>query len=149
MVRMRGMVTRWAAVLVAVVSCIGVVSCSHPRPVGYAPMPPATAGPSQVVLAYIQALNENDPTTAKALISPSSVNEHDAVGYWLDNIESIRDVQIFDKTMDVSEAEVAFNWTLKWRDPSYLNEDGREYWSYILEKDTSSGRWLISDEGQG
>jgi hypothetical protein len=112
-------------------------------------MPPPTASPHQVVLAYLRALDAHDTATAEALSSPSM---RGTTQMWLGTTASITHIRIgaisYDPQQPPGEqysVATDFVYTSHWwkDDPSF--GDGEHYWEYWLVR--AHGRWLINDDG--
>ncbi|GAA4568908.1 hypothetical protein GCM10023193_51510 [Planotetraspora kaengkrachanensis] len=105
-------------------------------------MPPVTATPEQVTLAYLRALDAHDTKTARAL---STKDHRPVTDLWLQGTTGISDIDITDSRGE-SGATVATSFTTHGSDDSFV--DG-SYWVYTLTRDSRSGRWLINSEGMG
>lgn len=112
-------------------------------------VPPASASPRQVVLAYLRALDAHDRATAYALSAPGFRN---TAGLWLSRTASVTQiwigkVQYFPKSPRGQryEVPVGFWYESHWwnRDETFPN--GKEGWGYQLVR--SHGRFLIDDDG--
>ena len=120
---------------------------------GTVDLPPRNAGPRQVVVSYIQALDVHDATTAYALSGPPSSQMHGATTYYLqqlDRVTSFRITSVVPGDGSRSDGpEVELTWDLDWHRPDYLEQNGSQVWGFILKRDSRTGRWLISDQGTG
>jgi hypothetical protein len=139
----------WAAATASVAAL--VAGCSGGSAQRTA-MPAADAPPAAVVRAYVAALNAHDAHAVRVL---SGTAESKA---WLDDIEHISDLEVTDVSSERPQwsgqpsgtrvMRVAVRFDLDWElfsDGSM--EEGQTRWGYALKRDSTSGRWVIFDEG--
>lgn len=132
-----------ASVAVAVGLVLGVAACSTAS----IPMPPDEATPEQVVRAYADAVRAGDCRTADALVLRG--------GSWCGDIEMTA-LTVTDQAQEKRETEAGNGpliqrvWvevTIEGGDGSL--PDGRNLWSYLLDRTGPSGAWRIYDQGMG
>jgi hypothetical protein len=117
-------------------------------------MPGADAPPATVARTYVAALNAHDDRAVRSLsTTPESVT-------WLDDVKQISNLQVTgvrpEKPQwsgepagtEVRHVGVRFDadWGL-FSDGSL--EAGDTVWGYWLKRDSSTGRWVIFNEGVG
>lgn len=154
----RGSQVRAVASAVVVVAIVGIVAYSV-LPLwktADVAVPPDDASPEQVVTAYLDALNQHDCGTAKA-VATRHFAEH--ARSWCTDVSSLAHLLIHQSrpvTPDevglappAQAVEVWVRFDLTWRlfhgDP--LTPDGTTYWGYVLERDSADAPWRINDEG--
>lgn len=117
------------------------------------PVPNATATPSEVVSAYLSALNARDCSTARALVA---TDFRATAAYWCERIGSLKHASLYPDPADNQRAAavtagVGVTFDLHWRlfhgDGSMRN--GPTTWGYGLIRTSAAGRWLINEEGTG
>ncbi|GAA4582919.1 hypothetical protein GCM10023194_18870 [Planotetraspora phitsanulokensis] len=140
--------SRWVVRAVAAVAVCAVGAVAYdwgiipPFQRYWVAIPPATATPEQVTLAYLRALDAHDTSTAHALSTKAHRPETDM---WLRSTTGISDINIGDSRGE-GWVTVATSFTTHGGDGSFV--DGA-LWEYTLTKDSHSGRWLINSEGTG
>jgi hypothetical protein len=135
-----------AAGAVAVVAVAGGGWWWESTPRYDVPVPPAGAGPGDVVRAYMRALDAHDGATARALSAPG---HRGVTGTWLAATCGMKALEVSAPIAEGSGVQVAVAFDLHqhwWTDDPSVRP-GRHDWSYLLVR--QQGRWLIQDEGTG
>lgn len=110
------------------------------------PLPSASAGPGDVVRAYMRALDAHDSATARVL---STSSHRPVTGGWLSDTSGMKALKVSAPITEHNEVQVMVTFDLHqhwWTDDPSMRP-GRHDWSYILVQ--QRGRWLIQDEGIG
>ena len=152
----------WHLVAILVLVVAGIVGiraqCWHKD--GDVAIPPVTAGPVEVVTAYVAALDKHDITTAKALSTPEMVEHTEStVDSWYRNTRSITRLWVGEpmprgtdggqtRAGSREAVDVPVEFDLDQCDPESI-PDGVMGWGYLVSRDSPTDRWLITDEGHG
>ena len=110
------------------------------------PVPPASAGPGDVVRAYMRALDAHDASTARAL---STSGHRSVTATWLSDTSGMKALKVSAPITEAGDVQVPVTFDLRqhwWTDDASMRP-GHHDWSYLLVR--RSGRWLIQDEGTG
>lgn len=151
----------WHLVVILVLVVAGIVAvraqCWHKD--GDVPIPPVTAGPVDVVTAYVTALDKHDITTAKALSTPEKVEFTEGADGWYSTTRSIRDLEVREPipqgpdsgetragSREAVYVPVSFDLDQCGGGDGTLPE-GDMGWGYLLSRASPTDRWLVTDEG--
>lgn len=134
--------------VVLLVAAVGVVvvvraQCRHKD--GEVAIPPATAGPVEIVTAYVAALDQHDIATAKALSTPEHAAQAErATDSWYRNVRSITGLRVGEQRPEEQGVFVPVTFDLDQCDEESI-QDGEMVWGYELVR--TADRWLVTDEG--
>jgi hypothetical protein len=110
-------------------------------------IPPRSATPTQVVRAYVEALDAHDCDTARALGVPDWGPNTDL---WCDDVRSVRLLSIDDDGHEGRRRAIGVRLDISWRlghDDGTIEDAHDAIWGYVLCR-TPAG-WRICNEGQG
>jgi len=121
-------------------------------------VPADTASASEVVKAYLEALDAHDCDTAKAVATGGFAATADR---WCTGVAGLTHVEV--KTPNPEDPRwlgfprhtpaefvsvpVAFELDWRWFHGDGSLEEGRTGWGYILVRDEPDGQWRIFDQG--
>lgn len=120
-------------------------------------IPPVTAGPVEVVRAYVAALDKHDLTTVKALATPEYAAEVERYAdSWYRNTQSITDLRVEEPSPQspgtAAPASEEAVWVGVTFDLDQCNPesmpDGETGWGYVLSRPSPRDRWLVTSEGK-
>jgi hypothetical protein len=118
---------------------------------------PATATPEEVVLAYLDALDQKDVDTAQHMLTArrACVLAGDSDS-WFTNVKSITDVHVGTPRPEPLQGSAAqgychavfvpVDFTLQQKHEDSM-PNGPTVWGYVLVRNSDKERWLIVDEG--
>ena len=135
----------------------GAASATSTASTGWRLVLPATATPEQVVIAYLDALNQKDADTAEHMLTArrASVLAGDSDS-WFTNVRSITGVHVGTPRPEPLQGSAAqgyrhamfvpVDFTLQQKH-EYSMPNGPTVWGYVLVRNSVKDRWLIVDEG--
>lgn len=143
------------ALVVAVAVALVLLPPFKSRDVG---LPPDSAEPDEVVVAYLDALDAHDCDTAKALMTGGA---REIAADWCTDVASLDDIEVGGWSASglwpagakrhPESADVAVTFDLDWRifHGDISMPEGKTPWGYQLVRTGPDGPWRISGQGTG